>query len=102
MATDTERTALVDEAQAKIAHAFEGWGQAWWTDNSGDVLARVAADAIAGMLVSEHDVEAMADVARQARLAERNRVVEWLHETYTPARMADRIALGEHMTEGGD
>lgn len=41
------RDAAVDNAQAVIALAFTGWGQAWWSDDSGDVLAKVAAEALA-------------------------------------------------------
>lgn len=40
------RQKALDNAASVIAHAFEDWGQAWWTDDSGDVLARVAAEAL--------------------------------------------------------
>lgn len=49
--TDPERKQLRGEMKAQIVHRFEGYGQAWWTDNSGDVLAGVAADGALGVLI---------------------------------------------------
>lgn len=49
--TDEQRERLIEEAKDRIAHAFEGEGQAWWDDTSGDHLARVAAEAVAHMLL---------------------------------------------------
>lgn len=60
--------ALEDRLTTAIALAFEGWGQAWWTDDSGDVLARVAARAVEAIVAAHTEVDRLRyDVATEAR-----------------------------------
>lgn len=44
------QNAAVDRAQDLIADKFENEGEAWWGDHTGDHLARVAAEAVRGLL----------------------------------------------------
>lgn len=57
-----------------------------------------AAGVAAATFEADH-VADMAAVADAARRNERERIVEWLRENYSPARMADRIAVGEHLAD---
>jgi hypothetical protein len=41
-------SADLDGAARVVSRAFESYGQAWWTDDSGDVLARVAVEVLEG------------------------------------------------------